>query len=88
MDLLTRLDELKALEGDIKTQKQEVQNRICALLGDNEIGWVGEGENARKVTWKTVAGRVTIDTKKLKEEEPGIYEKYSKQGAASRRFSA
>lgn len=88
MDLLTRLDELKALEGDIKTQKQEVQNRICALLGDNEIGWVGEGENARKVTWKTVAGRVTIDSKKLKEDLPEIYAKYSKKSADSRRFSA
>ena len=88
MELLDRYDELKALEADVKAQKQEVQNLICALLGDNEIGLVGEGENVRKVSWKTVAGRVTIDTKKLKEEEPEIYKMYSKQGAATRRFSA
>ena len=88
MKLLDRLDELKALETDVKSQKQEIQNRLCAMLGDNEIGLVGEGEDTRKVSWKTIPGRVTIDSKKLREEEPEIFEKYSKQGAATRRFSA
>ena len=88
MELLTRLDELKALEQDVKAQKQEIQNKVCALLGDAEIGYVGEGDNIRKVTWKTIPGRVTIDSKKLKEDEPEIYKMYSKQGAATRRFSA
>jgi predicted phage-related endonuclease len=88
MKLLDRLDELKALEGDVKAQKQEIQNRLCSMLGDNEIGLVRDGENARKVSWKTIPGRVTIDSKKLREEEPEIFEKYSKQGATTRRFSA
>jgi putative phage-type endonuclease len=85
--LLDRYDELKELEADIKAQKQDIQNHICELLGNNEIGLVGEGENARKVTWKTVAGRTTIDAKKLKAEMPDVFEKYAKKSADSRRFS-
>ena len=87
-DLLQRWDELKRLETDLKGQKQEVQNKLCALLGDNEVGIVGEGEAARKVSWKTTAGRTTIDTKALKADLPDVFEKYSKAGSSSRRFTA
>ena len=58
------------------------------MLGDNEVGFIGEGDDARKVTWKTVAGRVTIDSKRLKAEMPDVFEKYSKRSADSRRFTA
>ena len=88
MDLLKRLDELKALKSDIDTQTKDIQNKLCAMLGDNEIGIIGEGDNERKVTWKTVNGRVTIDSKKLKKDLPDVFEKYSKKSADSRRFSA
>ena len=86
--LLTRWDELKKLEAGIKTEKQEIQNKLCGFLGDNEIGILGEGDTARKVTWKTTAGRVTIDNKALKKDLPDVFEKYSKTGASSRRFTA
>jgi predicted phage-related endonuclease len=88
MDLLKRLDELKALKADIDSQTKDIQNKLCAMLGDNEIGIIGEGDNERKVTWKTVNGRVTIDSKKLKKDLPDVFEKYSKKSADSRRFSA
>ncbi|WP_026765588.1 YqaJ viral recombinase family protein [Selenomonas ruminantium] len=88
MDLLKRLDELKALKSDIDFQTKDIQNKLCAMLGDNEIGIIGEGDNERKVTWKTVNGRVTIDSKKLKKDLPDVFEKYSKKSADSRRFSA
>lgn len=88
MELLTRLDELKELEADVKTQKQDIQNRICAMLGDNEVGIARDADGERKVTWKTVAGRVTIDSKRLKAEMPEVYKAYSKQGASTRRFTA
>lgn len=88
MDLLKRLDELKALKSDIDFQTKDIQNKLCAMLGDNEIGIIGEGDNERKVTWKTVNGRVTIDSKKLKKELPDVFEKYSKKSADIRRFSA
>lgn len=83
-DLLQRWDELKALEADLKGKKQEVQNKLCALLGDNEVGIIGD----RKVSWKTTAGRTTIDSKALKADLPDVFEKYSKAGSSSRRFSA
>ena len=88
MDLLKRLDELKALKADIDSQTQDIKNKLCAMLGDNEIGIIGEGDNERKVTWKTVNGKVTIDSKKLKKDLPDVFEKYSKKSADSRRFSA
>ena len=88
MDLLKRLDELKALKADIDFQTKDIQNKLCAMLGDNEIGIIGEGDNERKVTWKTVNGRVTIDSKKLKKDLPDVFKKYSKKSADSRRFSA
>ena len=88
MDLLKRLDELKALKADIDSQTKDIQNKLCAMLGDNEIGIIGEGDNERKITWKTVNGRVTIDSKKLKKDLPDVFEKYSKKSADSRRFSA
>ena len=42
------------------------------------------GDNVRKVTWKTQEGRTTIDSKRLKAEQPVIYEKYAKQGKETR----
>ena len=86
--LLTRWDELKELKTRLEGEQKEIQNQLCGMLGDAEIGIVGEGDTARKVSWKVTAGRVTIDSKALKKDLPEIFEKYSKQGAASRRFMA
>ena len=86
--LLERLDELKDLKSKLETESKEIQNTICAMLGDNEVGYVGEGDDARKVMWKTIAGRTTIDSKRLKAEMPDVYEKYSKKSADTRRFTA
>ena len=47
------------------------------MLGDAEAGMTASG---RKVSWKTQAGRVTVDSKKLKADLPDVFEKYSKQG--------
>ena len=51
-------------------------------MGDNEIATIGD----RKVTWKNQKGRITVDTKKLKKEFPGVYEACMKQGKPTRRF--
>lgn len=85
--LITRYDELKEAKGDIDTQLKAVQNRLCEMLGDNEIGIAGTGDDARTVKWKTVNGRTTIDSKRLKAEMPDVYEKYTKVGKPTRRFS-
>ena len=62
-------------------KRQEAENKLKQLLGDNEVGWVGE----RKVTWKTITSQ-RLDTKKLQAEHPDIYAKYVKE-SSYRRFS-
>ena len=81
-ELLNEIDELNEAADRIKDQIESKKNGIKLMLGDNEIAYAGE----RKVTWKTQAGRVTVDSKKLKSEMPDVYEKYSKQGNPIRVF--
>lgn len=82
--ILDNLDQLKETKKDIEEQIGKAQNEICVMLGDCEVGYAGE----RKVTWKTQAGRVTVDSKKLKAEQPEIFAAYSKQGNPIRVFKA
>lgn len=80
--IVTRLDELKETEKNVKEGIKKAQNELCEMLGNCEIGYIGE----RKITWKTQAGRTTVDSKKLKAEMPDVYEKYSKKGNPIRVF--
>lgn len=86
--LLARWDELKELKAGIDEEQKAIQNQLCEMLGDAETGLFGEGDTARKVTWKSYPGRATIDSKRLKAELPEIYEKYCKISAPYRRFTA
>ena len=81
-ELLAEIDELNEAADRIKEQIESKKNGIKLMLGDHEIAYAGE----RKVTWKTQAGRVTVDSKRLKAEMPDVYEKYSKQGNPIRVF--
>ena len=81
-ELLAEIDELNEAADRIKDQIESKKNSVKLMLGDHEIAYAGE----RKVTWKTQAGRTTIDSKKLKAEMPDVYEKYSKQGNPIRVF--
>lgn len=83
MGILDSLKDLERVETDIKAQIDERKNRLCAMLGENEIGEIG----LWRVTWKPTKPRVTIDSKRLKEELPNVYEKYMKVGNPSRRFA-
>jgi predicted phage-related endonuclease len=62
-------------------QKQEAENLLKELLGENEAGNVGE----RSVTWKTVT-QERLDSKTLKAEHPVLYKKYANK-TSYRRFS-
>lgn len=81
--LLETWDNLKAQEKAIAEAKTEVQNQLMQLMGTAKKGCFGD----RTVSWSNQAGRVSIDSKRLKAEHPEIYAAYSKVGAASRRFS-
>jgi len=78
--IVARLDELKIAKKGIEQVIGENENKIREFLGDYEIGLIGD----RKITWKSQAGRITVDTKRLKIELPDIYNKYSKVGAPIR----
>lgn len=72
-------EQIKQLEKQRDLHKQ----RIMESMGDAE-----RGEAARfVVTWKTSAGRTTVDSKRLESELPDIFRRYSKVSAPSRRFA-
>lgn len=78
----TILDALEALTEEIKsleTQKKEYENRIKLKLES-----ATEAHSPRhKLTYKTVVSN-RIDSKKLKEEAPDVYEKYTKPSSSRR----
>ena len=66
--ILQKLDEYQETE---KTLKQEIQlqrNKICEILGDFQVGRIGN----RKVLWKAQNGRESVDLRKLKKEADGM----------------
>lgn len=60
-------------------RKDECINKIKAMMEDNEIGTI----NNLIVTWKNTSTE-RLDSKKIKEEQPEIYEKYIKKTIARR----
>lgn len=71
---LELLESLKSRKKEIDTGIKRIEQEIQSQMKDNEIGIL----DGYKVTWKS-ATRKTIDTKKLNEENPDIYNKYLKE---------
>lgn len=78
--LIEQRDNLKATLDELTEQKDAIENKIKSMLGEAELGYVGN----IKVTWKNVSSK-RIDSKKLKSEKPEIFEQYAKE-SNSRRF--
>lgn len=70
---LSRYDEIARSISKLKSEKDMIEHTIMSLMKENEIAYV----KSRKITWKKSV-RISLDTKSLKEEEPEIYNKYSK----------
>ena len=70
---LSRYDEIVDSISKLKSEKDIIEHSIMTLMKENEIAYVKN----RKITWKKSV-RTSLDTKCLKEEEPEIYNKYSK----------
>lgn len=66
---------------DIAQQKQQAENLLKQMMGENEIGKL---EN-HIVTWKSIA-QERLDSKTLKAEHPALYRKYINR-TSYRRFS-
>lgn len=79
---LERRQEILSLLEKIETEKRQIDQELKLYLGDAEIA---ENEHYR-VSWKNFS-RSSIDEKRLKAEQPEIYEKYRRE-TTSRRFTA
>ena len=72
-ETLSRYDEIVSSISKLKSEKDLIEHSIMSLMKENEVAYVKN----RKITWKK-SERTSLDTKRLREEEPDIYEKYSK----------
>lgn len=81
--IFSEIDTLNDTAAGILAQIEEKKNQLRVMLGDAEAGTT---PNGRKVSWKTQAGRITVDSKRLKAERPDVYAQYSKQGMPTRVF--
>lgn len=78
------LIEKKKMLVDIETDIDALEFQIKSELGEFDTGVNSDGKVL--CTWKTSKPRQTLDTVRLKTEEPGIYNSYLKQGNVSRTF--
>lgn len=78
---LRRRQELLTVMEHMETEKRQIDQELKLYLGNAETA---ENEHFR-VSWKNVS-RSSLDEKRLKEEEPEIYEKYCRI-TTSRRFT-
>lgn len=69
---------------DLKEMRDECDNKLKALMGEREVLIVGDQKIA---TWKNVAGRNSLDARRLEKEMPDVYKKYLKTGKPTRRFT-
>lgn len=83
-DILEMLHNFEQQEKDVKAAINEQKNKLCALMGDHEVGIIGEN----KISWKWQNGRIIVDSKKLKKDFPDIYVQVTKQGKPLRVFRA
>jgi predicted phage-related endonuclease len=80
-ELIRQYDEASEQLKRIEEQKQEAENLLKQMLGDNETGIAGD----RVITWKSVS-QERFDNKTLKAEHPTLYKKYANK-SSYRRFT-
>ena len=79
---IERIDQITQLEDELKREKDGLKQQIQLHMEDADTAFIGE----RKITWKTSKPRVTVDSKRLKEEMPVVYKAFSKEGKPTRTF--
>ena len=81
---LEQLKEIKQTKKELEDEIENLSDKIKSQFTDEEAMVSPDGKVL--VTYKTTAGRTTIDSKKLKAEYPEIYANCSKVSAGSRTF--
>lgn len=71
-DMVSRIRHLDRMIKELESEKRGLQQILCSKLGVNGVGF-GEKYGC---SWKTQS-RTSFDSKKLKEDYPEIYSKYS-----------
>lgn len=84
MDSLQKLKNMRADIAAMQSQLEQLEFDIKSELGENAIGTDANGKTV--VTWRTSAPRTCFDSKKLKEDNPDLYQKYLTTGSSSRTF--
>jgi len=81
LSLIKKYDTASSKVEEYATQKQEAENRLKEMLGENEAGVIGD----RVITWKSFT-QERLDTKTLKVEHPTLFNKYANK-ISGRRFT-
>lgn len=69
-DIINELDKDAEVKKALKESIQLKRNRLMEMMGDFEVGRIGD----RKVTWKVTKGRESISLSRIKKEDKGSYE--------------
>ena len=80
-ELLLQYDSACERLETITELKQEAENQLKQMMGDHEVGAIGD----RIITWKSVS-QERLDSKTLKAEHPTLYQKYANK-ISYRRFT-
>ena len=81
VDLLAQYDEACEELEAVTERKQQAENLLKEMMGENEVGTAGD----RIVTWKNVS-QERLDSKTLKAEHPALCKKYTNK-TSYRRFT-
>lgn len=81
LDICREYDRISGEMKKLETEKNATVNQLKRLMKEAEVGTVGE----RKISWKEIS-KSSLDSKKLKTEQPEIYNRYLAQ-SSYRRFS-
>ena len=74
LSICTEYDSISQQIKNLETAKNAVSNQLKGYLKEYEVGTVGD----RKVIWKSII-KNNHDTKRLKQEQPDIYDAYLSQ---------
>lgn len=78
---LRRREEVLELKEKLETEQRQIEQEIKLFMQDSEVAF----SDGFKVSWSNV-DTARIDTKRMKEEEPEVYQKFLKV-TSSRRFT-
>lgn len=77
-ETIKKIRDLEEVRLEAETLMKELKEELLEKMESNGIQESFE-TNGLKVTYKKASTRNSLDSKKLKEEQPSIYEKYLKE---------